>query len=438
VTIDVTPAIIPVINWSNPAPIVLGTALSSQQLNATASHNGVAIPGGFTYTPPAGTILELGAGQELLVEFVPDDQLLYETTSKTVSIDVTTKLTPLLTWASPSPITVGTALSSTQLNATATHNGIPVAGIFTYTPAAGTVLPLGTGQVLSVNFVPADGTTYSTVSKTVTIDVISAPSSTFYRAINLNGPALSIDGNSWTGSAGAPNFSYTTNGGLFSNQAIGLNPSTDASRASMIRSSIWGKSVALNVTGVPAGSYQVWLYVWEDNFAQTYTISLEGGVVQANFNSGTTGAWRKLGPYPVTISDGAINLSVVGGDANLSGIEIWRSNQGQPGARIAFEDDIQGEILPEDADAGGLQMTVYPNPSSGLVNIEFTTVESGVTHVAVYNTRGEQLQILYNTVLPAGRHAHIEMQPAEWVNGIYVIQLINGKIVKYVKVALAR
>ena len=31
----------------------------------------------------------------------------------------------------------------------------------------------------------------------------------FYRAININGPALSIDGNNWEASAGAPNFSMT-------------------------------------------------------------------------------------------------------------------------------------------------------------------------------------------------------------------------------------
>src|SRR5690606_4093642 len=139
---------------------------------------------------------------------------------------------------------------------------------------------------------------------------------TFYRAHNLNGSTLTIDGNSFTASAGAPNFYYTAKCGLFANQDVTLNPSTYTKRTSMIRTSIWCKSVDLNVTGVPAGSYQVWLYIWEDNFTQTFSISLEGSVVQANVNSGTTGAWQKLGPYQVTISDGAINLTSVGGDAN--------------------------------------------------------------------------------------------------------------------------
>lgn len=43
-------------------------------------------------------------------------------------------------------ITYGTALDSTQLNATASFKGGPVAGTFSYTPGAGTVLNAGSGQ----------------------------------------------------------------------------------------------------------------------------------------------------------------------------------------------------------------------------------------------------------------------------------------------------
>ena len=42
------------------------------------------------------------------------------------------KATPVITWANPADITYGTALSATQLNATAT-----VPGSFTYTPPRG-------------------------------------------------------------------------------------------------------------------------------------------------------------------------------------------------------------------------------------------------------------------------------------------------------------
>jgi hypothetical protein len=62
---------------------------------------------------------------------------------------------PTVSWNAPAAISYGTALSSTQLNATAN-----VAGTFSYTPAAGTILKAGK-QTLSATFVPSDTKTYS-------------------------------------------------------------------------------------------------------------------------------------------------------------------------------------------------------------------------------------------------------------------------------------
>ena len=58
----------PVIEWNTPGSIVYGTPLGALQLNATAG--GVA--GSFVYTPPAGTILPVGA-HSLSVQFTPAD-----------------------------------------------------------------------------------------------------------------------------------------------------------------------------------------------------------------------------------------------------------------------------------------------------------------------------------------------------------------------------
>jgi hypothetical protein len=53
-----------------------------------------------------------------------------------------TKKTPTIIWSNPANITYGTALNSTQLDATATDptTGKLVAGTFVYTPPLGTVL----------------------------------------------------------------------------------------------------------------------------------------------------------------------------------------------------------------------------------------------------------------------------------------------------------
>lgn len=78
------------------------------------------------------------------------------------------KATPILTWATPADITFGTALSGTQLDATAS-----VAGGFVYSPAAGTVLAAGVHS-LDVTFTPTDSANYASISGTVDITVLAA------------------------------------------------------------------------------------------------------------------------------------------------------------------------------------------------------------------------------------------------------------------------
>ena len=75
------------------------------------------------------------------------------------------KSIPTITWSNPADIVYGTPLSSTQLNAVAS-----VPGTYVYTPAAGTILNVGT-QTLHVDFTPTDTVNYTTASKDVTINV---------------------------------------------------------------------------------------------------------------------------------------------------------------------------------------------------------------------------------------------------------------------------
>ena len=128
----------PEITWPNPADIVYGTPLSGTQLDATAL-----VPGSFSYAPGPGTVLNAGEDQTLSVLFTPSDSIDYDDTVATAVINVD-QVTPTLTWATPAPITYGTALSVEQLNATAS-----VPGKFIYTPAGrhGIGLRHGAGAV---------------------------------------------------------------------------------------------------------------------------------------------------------------------------------------------------------------------------------------------------------------------------------------------------
>ncbi len=62
----------PVITWAAPESIISGTPLSQTQLNAAASYNGETVPGAFDYSPPLGSILNIGT-HTLSVTFAPDD-----------------------------------------------------------------------------------------------------------------------------------------------------------------------------------------------------------------------------------------------------------------------------------------------------------------------------------------------------------------------------
>jgi hypothetical protein len=75
---------------------------------------------------------------------------------------------PVINWPTPAPITYGTALSATQLDATAN-----TPGTFTYMPAAGSVLWAGS-QTLNVFFTPTDRTDYRSAMASVKLTVNKA------------------------------------------------------------------------------------------------------------------------------------------------------------------------------------------------------------------------------------------------------------------------
>jgi len=80
---------VPTLEWQVPTPIEHGTPLSFGRLDAEAS-----VPGTFRYTPPAGTVLAVGAGQPLTVTFTPRAERDYTGVTASVPIDVTTTPEP--------------------------------------------------------------------------------------------------------------------------------------------------------------------------------------------------------------------------------------------------------------------------------------------------------------------------------------------------------
>jgi sugar lactone lactonase YvrE len=144
----------PVVTWSQPIPIVYGTALSSNQLNATAS-----LPGNFAYSPTNGAILNTGTNP-LSVIFTPTDTVDYSSVTDTVNLIV---LPALLTVTAAStnrafgqanPVFTGTIFGVT--------NGDNITAA--YSAAATVNSPVGTYPIVPSLVDPNDLQTNYTVS----------------------------------------------------------------------------------------------------------------------------------------------------------------------------------------------------------------------------------------------------------------------------------
>ena len=158
------------IAWTPPATIISGTPLGTTQLNAGATVQGTTVPGTFAYTPGSGTILTPGS-HTLSVTFTPTATQQLQQRHR-FGVDHRQRDTDI-SWAPPASITYGTPLGATQLNASATVDGINVQGTFAYTPAAGAILTAGT-HTLSVTFTPTDQAGYVLSNASVPITVVKA------------------------------------------------------------------------------------------------------------------------------------------------------------------------------------------------------------------------------------------------------------------------
>jgi hypothetical protein len=152
--------------------------------------------------------------------------------------------TPVITWNTPNPITYGTPLNSTELDATAN-----VAGTFVYAQAAGTVLPAVDTPLLAVTFTPADTADYATVTQAVPLEVDPAPLTVY------------ADSQTMTYGSAVPALTFTTIGFVNGDTAASL-PGSLATVATANR---------------PVGSYDIALGTL-GNFAES-----ENGI-ESNYN----------------------------------------------------------------------------------------------------------------------------------------------------------
>ena len=153
ITLNATVTSTSTVNSGTVSFTLLGTSVSASVTGGFASTSFTVVGGTVvanytiqaTYNPGAGLAASSDNGKQLTIG----------------------KATPVISWSNPADILFGTALGPTQLNATCNV----LHGIFIYNPPAGSVLPVGNSQTLSVKFAADDETDYTAAIQSVQINV---------------------------------------------------------------------------------------------------------------------------------------------------------------------------------------------------------------------------------------------------------------------------
>ncbi|MCU1223822.1 MAG: repeat containing protein [Edaphobacter sp.] len=238
-----------------------------------------------------------------------------------------------VTWSNPAGIAYGTALSATQLNATAS-----IVGTFAYTPAAGTVLGLGT-QTLNVTFTPTDTASYNTATKAVSLVVAPAGTTTSLNVSSASvvaGASVTLTAQVVSATTGTPTGTVsfydgattllntaTLSGGSASyattSLAVGVHTLTavyngDANfttsrTASATTVTVVAPDFSLNLSGgqsqtVTAGSAATY------SFAVAPTSGVYPGAVSFSASGLPTGATATFSPASISSADGAKTVTL--------------------------------------------------------------------------------------------------------------------------------
>jgi hypothetical protein len=223
---------------------------------------------------------------------------------------------PTILWATPAPIVYGTPLSAAQLDATS-----PLAGSFSYSPAAGTVLTVGK-QTLTATFTPTDSTDYTLGTATVILTVV--PAAPVVTLTALPNPAFMLNPVAFTATISSIGVGPTGTVAFYDGTTLLGSGSVSAGSATVTTSAL--TLGAHSITAVYSGDSS-YLAATSGALAETiedFTIALSG-------NSSLTGsASVPLGgvaTYPLVITPvggstlaGTVSLGVSGLPAGLAGV----------------------------------------------------------------------------------------------------------------------
>ncbi|MFM9840233.1 MAG: MBG domain-containing protein, partial [Cyclobacteriaceae bacterium] len=300
----------PIITWSNPIAITYGTALSSDQLNASSN-----VPGSFVYSPLIGTVLNSGVNQILSTTFTPTDQVAYNIV--TVIVQLTVNKAPLTATAVNASKLYGQPNPSLVINYSGFVNGETPSAIAE--PTIGTIATQLTGVgTVPITLIGGSASNYSitlqngtlTISK-ATLTVKADDKSRAYGQSNpvnsltytgfvmgdgvtsitppsINGPAATV-------LSAVGNYSITLIGGAATNYTLNLQQGSLAITKALLTATADDKSKIYGQTNPP-------LTITYSGFVNGEDVSIIGANPPIALT--TASADSPTNTYPITVSGG--------------------------------------------------------------------------------------------------------------------------------------
>jgi len=204
----------PVLSFSNIPDITYGIAPFAVSASSVSS-------GVITYSVVSGpatisgsTVTITGTGTVVLSAFQASTAY-FASANASVTFTVN-KATPLITWATPAPITSGSTLSGTQLNASS-----QVPGSFSYSPALGTTLTTGPQALIAI-FTPNNSAYYNTSSATVYLTVVQSGTKSDSGTITLTVGGIVASSTNYSAGASPSSIAAGLANGLSSNSKVSI------------------------------------------------------------------------------------------------------------------------------------------------------------------------------------------------------------------------
>ncbi len=161
------------------------------------------------------------------------------------------------------------------------------------------------------------------------LPTISA-SDTFVMGVNVNGPAVTIEGQQWQSYASALATGLKVTGGLTDAKMLTPQPAVDADTGVMLNTLLYTdqETGTLALTQpIANGSYSVYLWAMENYrpSARSFEVRLQGQLVSSQVGDLALNQWARYGPYKAVVSDGAlrIELRTLRGRALLMGFAVY-------------------------------------------------------------------------------------------------------------------